>query len=80
MKNSILIALSLVLAVAVVSSCSRNSAPSDCADSAIAEPLDSLFSAMFPRNEPGAIVGVAVDGEPVYLHGFGKARLDTDKP
>lgn len=80
MKNNILIALSLVLAVAVVSSCSRNSAPSDCADSAIAEPLDSLFSAMFPRNEPGAIVGVAVDGEPVYLHGFGNARLDTDKP
>ena len=80
MKNNTLLALAIIIAMLACASCAGRSASAECADCAVSEPFDSLFSAMFPRDEPGGIVGISVDGEPVYLHGFGKARLDTDKP
>lgn len=80
MKNNIVLALAFIIAGLACTSCTGRSVSAECADCPVSEPFDSLFSAMFPRDEPGGIVGITVDGEPVYLHGFGKARLDIDKP
>ena len=81
MKIKSLIACAVSLVMIVPASCTRQqqSAPSP-ENCEVAAPMDSLFNSMFAPNEPGAIVGIAVQGEPVYLHGFGKARLDNNAP
>lgn len=75
-RLSILCVLLAVLTTAVVTSCGKKHedmmALPDCE---VTAPLDSFFSAMFPANEPGAIVGVMRHGQPVYLRGFGMADL-----
>lgn len=80
MKENILSVLVFALILSAAVSCRLHSGDSPADSCEIAAPMDSLFGAMFPSDEPGAIVGVSVDGKPVYLKGFGKARLDTGKP
>lgn len=80
MKTNLLTALTLSLGMIISASCARQSVSTSIENCEVAPAMDSLFSSMFGRNEPGAIVGIYSHGEPVYLQGFGKARLDTDKP
>lgn len=79
MKNSFLLSAALLLALLVAPACRKSDTTAVMA-SEIAAPFDSLFRSMFPPGEPGAIVGVYRAGEPVYVRGFGKARLDTGAP
>lgn len=78
MKRNIII---FVVAMATaLCSCTRYQNATMHNDSEIAPAMDSLFLSMFAADEPGAIVGVAVDGKPVYVQGFGRARLDNNAP
>lgn len=71
----------IVLLGATIAAGCRHKTDEYRADSGIApceitEPLDSLFTPMFPENGPGAIAAVMRDGKIVYQHSFGLSRLD----
>jgi len=81
MKNKVLLVFTIVVTMIISASCRHKDNSGMTAENCeVAAPMDSLFGSMFPSYEPGAIVGITVKGEPVYVHGFGKARLDTGKP
>lgn len=78
----IVCALFAVVVASLVASCGKEESVDmmDLPDCEITAPLDSLFSSMFPANEPGAIVGVMRHGKPVYLRGFGLADMAAKTP
>ncbi len=81
MRFKPLFLLAAAIIPAVVSSCSKTqSSQHDDALCEVAAPIDSLFESLFSPNEPGAIVGICIDGKPAYVKGFGLARLDTGAP
>ena len=49
-------------------------------DYGLNEPLDSLFSSLFAKDEPGAVVMIMHDDSLIYKGAFGLADLQTKTP
>lgn len=75
-KNTALYIIALLLVVAGGACGSRDKTPL----SNIQQPLDSIFSAMFADDEPGAIVLVAKGDDVIYNEGFGLADIKKGIP
>lgn len=65
----------LMVCMVAASGCSRK-----IETSALASSLDSVCSAVFPDDEPGAEVVVMVDDSVVFEKGYGLADLETREP
>ena len=59
---------------------SKTTSEADASVARVAEQLDSLFSAHFKTDEPGAVVMVVRGDSVIYDKGFGMARMDTLEP
>ena len=73
-----------IAALSITAACNKTN-NDYCADHGIpaceyTSKLDSLFTPMFPDNEPGAIVTVMRNDTIIYNHAFGLASLETSHP
>ena len=59
---------------------SKATSEADASVARVAAQLDSLFSAHFKADEPGAVVMVVRGDSVIYDKGFGMARMDTLEP
>lgn len=64
-----------LLGIAFIIFLSCNTKPKD-----IIEEYDQLFNSVFKKDEPGAAVLVAKDGEIIYFNGFGVEDINTKDP
>ena len=79
MKLKAILISALAIGCALFHSCSKHVEQSYYSEHpAATAALDSLFSSVFPAGGPGAIVGMTVNGDMVYRHGFGQANLATE--
>ena len=62
--------LSLIVTIMLSASCNSQ-------DKKVNGEIDTLFSALFPEDAPGAAVVVVKDGNIVFDKGYGLARMDT---
>jgi CubicO group peptidase (beta-lactamase class C family) len=74
MKNKII--LPMLLPIVLLSSCGNR--PSG--DDVVFTQIDSLFTSLYPANEPGAAVIIVKNDTIIYNKGFGMARMDTNEP
>ena len=73
-----------IAALSITAACNKTN-NDYCADHGIpaceyTSKLDSLFTPLFPDNEPGAIVTVMRNDTIIYNHAFGLASLETSHP
>lgn len=54
--------------------------PATAIDAQTAAHIDAVFDEFARLDAPGCAVGVARDGEPIYMRGFGRASLEFDLP
>lgn len=67
--------------VSVLFGCNRDKVAESIPPCEITAPLDSLYSTVFTRpGDPGAVIMVMRDNKIMYSRGFGRARLDHQKP
>ena len=79
MKLKAILISALAIGCALFHSCSKHVEQAYYSEHpASTAALDSLFSSVFPAGGPGAIVGMTVNGDMVYRHGFGQANLATE--
>lgn len=65
----------MLLPVILLSSCNS----SQSSDDTVFTQIDSLFTSLYPANEPGAAVIIVKNDSIVYNKNFGMARMDTNE-